>query len=558
MADLALDGELRRSGASRSSGLLIVGALLGSAVSLAFNRLVAERLDDSTTNDIRAVLGGLSAIGFVSLGVQMAVIGVLGRGRDSHLTPSFERGGALIGAAFSVALGTGVATALVIESSSSFRLQSGFQVGLAVAAILVSCKPRAELLMNEQWGRLAILFVAGPSVRLAAAAWVLSESRPTFRLAPIVVAEVVTTILAFALRPKGVVGARTVPARQLLLGAVASAGLLAVLALSSFAVRARLGADADVFNSSATAARAVGFLPLTVSMIYFPRLARCAVGSRELRKAFVGATAWTVAIGGAAALALVVAPSLIVDFVAPSTHASESVVRLLSVAWAIHAVSLVALFVYIAHGSRFALAAWPIVVVIGLGQAAVGSAVQLGWLVLGSALLLAVAVTVPAFLRVQPILHARASTSRRVVRPGDVTLIVPCFNPGTAVVATIQQAAQVLTELSPNPAIIAVSDGSTDGSDDLIDQLDIMMLQHVRHETNRGKGPRFARDSPGPTPSSSHSSMPTVTLRHDCSPSCSVRNKSSPPTSCSAANNIRLRSSRRRDSAECIRLDTAG
>jgi hypothetical protein len=466
------------------SSTIVVGALVGSIGSVVFNRLVTHRLAPGGASDLRAVLGGLSAVGFLSLGVQLAIVGAMGRDGAARLRLTPALGGLCVAAALSA----GAVAAIVIDSSLSFRLRAGIQVAIAVGAIAFSCRPRAELLQREAWGRLAILFVVGPAVRLLIGAALLSTSRPSLHLVPIVVGECAVAAATWWLSPREDLRGPSIPTRHLFLAAVASAGVLVMVALSSAGLRSRLGSDAEIFNDSATTARVVGFLPLAVSVIFFPRLARTPVGTTELRRAFVAASGWTLGLSSTAAAVILVAPSAAVRFVTGAETTDITVVRLLAIAAVITATAMVSLFVYIGHGSRLALGAWPVALLLVAGQTFTDTAQQLAVWILGCAVALAVGLMVPAFLRVQPMLHARSATAAHAPRHGDVTVVIPCYNPGPAVVDTIRNTAEVLSRIALHPAIIAVSDGSTDGSSDLIDGIDLAILRHVRHPVNRGKG----------------------------------------------------------------------
>ncbi len=464
---------------------IVAGALLGSVGSVLFNRLATSRLDVSGASDLRAVLSALSAVGFLSLGVQLAIVGASGW-QSRHATVDVTPLVAMVCGV--VTLGAGVTAAVVIDSSMSYRLGAGFQVALAVGAITISCKPRAELLRQEAWGRLTVLFVGGPAVRLLAGLAMLSADRPRLHFVPIVISECALAGATWWLAPRDHKAGWPVPPRRLLIGAVASAGVLAMIGLSSAGLRAHLGDDAEVFNASATTTRLVGFLPLAVSVIYFPRLARSPVGSAGLRGAFVAATAWTLGLSTAAAAAIMVSPTTVVRLITGATLGDTEVVRILALAAVVTSTALVSLFVYIGHGSRLALSAWPVAAMLLVGQVASDSAKQLAIWIAVCALLLAALTIIPAVLRVQPLLHPRTVTPTHGPQQGDLTVVIPCFNPGPTVVETIRCTAEVLARIAVNPAIIAVSDGSSDGSDNLIDGIDLDILRHIRHETNRGKG----------------------------------------------------------------------
>ncbi len=71
----------------------------------------------------------------------------------------------------------------------------------------------------------------------------------------------------------------------------------------------------------------------------------------------------------------------------------------------------------------------------------------------------------------------------------DVTLVLPFFNPGpTVLLDTLERSATTLSAAGITFEIIAVSDGSTDGSHRALDGLLPGVLQTIVLPTNRGKG----------------------------------------------------------------------
>jgi glycosyltransferase involved in cell wall biosynthesis len=73
--------------------------------------------------------------------------------------------------------------------------------------------------------------------------------------------------------------------------------------------------------------------------------------------------------------------------------------------------------------------------------------------------------------------------------PLRLSVVVPCFNEENAVEATLRQLERVLAAVEPYE-IIAVDDGSTDGTSAILDSLtrDIASLRVIRHPFNRGYG----------------------------------------------------------------------
>lgn len=70
----------------------------------------------------------------------------------------------------------------------------------------------------------------------------------------------------------------------------------------------------------------------------------------------------------------------------------------------------------------------------------------------------------------------------------DLTLILPYFNPGVGLKATVEETITVLDSAGLTYEVIAVCDGSTDGSDLVLKALDIPCLVLVSHSGNLGKG----------------------------------------------------------------------
>lgn len=483
-------GFHRRSSTLRIAFVALAG--LGSVGSLVFERVTSDRLASAQVSDVRAVLAGLSAVGFLALGLQLSLVGWLGRfpGPRSLSSTSFDR--AYVATSVAIGLTAGILAATFVESSSSYRLQIGALVALGVGASMISVPPRAELLNGEQWLRLGVLLLVSPAVRVLVGLVLLSSERSTVNIVPIAAGEVLAAAVAFALRPRHLPSAPASPAiRYVVNGAMASVGLLVTLVFSSIALRSRLGKSADIFNESALVARAVLFLPLTILFLYFPAIARSPLGSKELRRAFLSGLAWTTGLAMSVALTLILFPQQVGRVVvANDDPLSTSVIRLLAVAWALSSATIVSLLLYIAHGSRLSLTAWGAAIIITTGQIFATSALQLATAAVVASATLLIAVSIPAIIRVQPILHATTArpTGEQTMPRGDVALVIPCYNPGPSVVETVKAAHLHLTELGIRASIIVVCDGSTDGSADLIDLLDLPSLSQIRHPRNLGKG----------------------------------------------------------------------
>ena len=478
--------------ARRGRFIVVVLAVAGSFCGLVFSRLSADRLSADGNADLRALFGGLSAVGFLAIGLQLTLVGALGRQTiGERLLPArLEVRFYLLSVV--VALFAGIGASIFVGADTTYRIQVGLSVTVAVVAMLASALARAELLNGERWLQVGCVLAIGPVVRLLAGALLLSAAHPSRNLLPVVLSECISATLAFVLRPRRqALQRQKIPGRDLAVGGLASLGLLASLAALSVGLRARLGSAAAVFNDSTTLGRVIVFLPLTVSVLYLPALARSPLGSKALHRAYLGALGWTAALAGVAGGAILIAPHRIATVVlGPDNAASVTVVRILAVSWMLISVAIVPMLQYVAHGSRLALLSWGPAVIIGVGQLAARTPNQLAVVALASSTVLFVLVSVPALLRVQPVLHARRATivTSATAPYGSMTLVIPCYNPGPTVQVTIRDATTHLRSIGIQPTIIAVTDGSTDGSDALIDDLDMEHLVHIRHDHNRGKG----------------------------------------------------------------------
>jgi glycosyltransferase involved in cell wall biosynthesis len=72
--------------------------------------------------------------------------------------------------------------------------------------------------------------------------------------------------------------------------------------------------------------------------------------------------------------------------------------------------------------------------------------------------------------------------------PVDLTVVLPFYNPGEQVLATVERTVQVLSRRNLTFEVLAVSDGSTDGSEGLLDGIHPQFVTVVVLPTRSGKG----------------------------------------------------------------------
>jgi GT2 family glycosyltransferase len=469
----------------------VVAVVCVAVLGFVNTRWADDRLPGDADSDVRGILAALSAISILMLGLQLVVAGILRDPVDRRMRrpPSM----ALTAAGAATAAGAVATVAfVVIESSVSFRLEVAVSAGIAVALMIITVPARSVLLGGERWLDLAVIAVLAGLPRFVVT--LLGSSGGTFPLlAAVVAGEAIgggiailraTSTPRAARWPRGAV-------RHLCNGVAASTGLALVILLGSVSLRGRLGDDVDAFSQSAALARLPFVLVFAVAFVFFPSMTRHPIGSAELRRIFHRAMLLCSIAAAASLTVILAAPSFAMRMISSDPVASPSTVRVLCVAFALTGVASVSLMQYVAHGSRFALWAWPAAFVTLVGQLTCTTALSLAVYALVSSIVLLVSSSLPALLRVAPVLRptvvdASGPTAHRVT--SGTTVVIPSFNPGPTVLETVEEVIDSFDAAGLDVTVIVVSDGSTDGSPALIDGAARRQLIHVRHTENRGKG----------------------------------------------------------------------
>ena len=477
---------------SQSRWWFVGTAVIASALGLASTRAGSVGMESTTASDLRGLLGAMSAVSIMALGLQLVLVGILG-------DPSGERGVSRPPDVLPVALAAIIAGGLCaggalvfIDSSTEFELRAALAIGVAVTSAVASIPSRSVLLGEERWRDLALVGVLSAASRLIVTVSMSEVDLVLAVLGGLVIGEVIGAASAVAIArnntridrwPDGV-------GRALRVGAVASAALMMTIVLSSVSFGRFLGSDVELFNESASVARLVFVLAFTVAFVFFPAMARLPVGSVALRRQFHNGLLFAAATASAAGLLIIVFPDWFLSLVGADADVSTRSLRILVVAFAMYGVAGVSLMQYIAHGSRVALVTMSLVPVLAIGHLVAGSAVSLSWVVLAASLALVSIASFPALTRVAPIL--RPATVRRPLDSSTavdaVTVVIPSYNPGSAVIDTIQNVFRSFDAAGIEVHVIVVSDGSTDGSQLLIDEQGDDRLTHVAQSVNRGKG----------------------------------------------------------------------
>jgi hypothetical protein len=485
--------EIQGQSDRRQSQWWFVGtALAVSALGLLSTRLGSVDIAPDTASDLRGLVGALSAVSIMALGLQLVLVSVL---VDRAGQWDVFRPPSPVSVVVTAVIAGGLSAAgavLFIDSSAAFEIRAAITIGLAVGSLVASIPSRSVLLGEERWRELALVGIVSSASRLVFTVATHGSDPVVAVLGGLVIGEIVGAALALRVArharrvDKWPDGMR----RTLTIGTLASGGLMLTIVLSSLSVGRFMGEDVQLFNQSAAVARLVFILTFTVAFVFFPTMARLPIGSVLLRRRFHSGLLLASVTAAVASCAIIAFPEWFLSVVNADADEPTTTVRILAVAFALYGIAGVSLMQYIAHGSRVALLTVSFVPVLAIGHVVTSSAIALSWLVLGSAVALLAVATIPALVRVQPVLRPTTvwhpvDTSAAV---DAVTVVIPSYNPGPIIVETIQATFQSFDDAGIDVRVIVVSDGSTDGSQALIDKWPSERLRHIELPCNQGKG----------------------------------------------------------------------
>jgi glycosyltransferase involved in cell wall biosynthesis/O-antigen/teichoic acid export membrane protein len=265
-------------------------------------------------------------------------------------------------------------------------------------------------------------------------------------------------------------------------------------------------AESGVYAAAATMAQIALLAPAAIAALTFPRLAGAEVprlvgpgtDSRPNQRLMFALGSATVAVTGLAAAVIVsvLASWAVKELFGPGYAGAETVVGLLSFSAALLGLVTVLLHYHLNRGGRLSPAlCWPATVV-----AIVGTSIWHHSMTEIATVMVVSTASVCAAMLVVALGHTEGSRSRTslVERANlalldaelDLTVVVPYYNPGKLLVPTMERLLTVLDNSGATYEVIAVSDGSTDGSDAELDAVlaDRSQLTNLVFAHNQGKG----------------------------------------------------------------------
>ncbi|MGH9068935.1 MAG: glycosyltransferase, partial [Acidimicrobiales bacterium] len=336
---------------------------------------------------------------------------------------------------------------------------------------------------------------------LAGVALVEAGLGVTGAMAATTVAQVVTTLLLLvALRAevfsRAALAGLLVKARDTGLSVAALGGTAVLTSIDTFLARHFMAPSAaGYYAAGATAGRIALFLPGAIALIAFPRFAAARGTGLEGRRALARSILAVAFLGLVAAAILGLAPGLVVGVLFGTQYArSVAVIGTLALAGA--AMGLIGLLTYfhLARRSPASLLSWA-----GCAAAAVLIAAfharpeSLALVMLATSAGVLLLMLVPALRSCIRATMADAASGAGIPwelteADLDLTVVVPFYNPGPRIRQHLEQVAAVLQASGVGFEVIAVSDGSTDGSEQSLQGLPAETTRCVTLPGNQGKG----------------------------------------------------------------------
>ncbi|HVM04502.1 MAG TPA: glycosyltransferase [Acidimicrobiales bacterium] len=501
--------RLRGASASSLAGggglVLFVTLTVVNGSNFLFHAVISRRLEPALYGGLSALLTILLVLTVPVSALQLAITRRVAARREAGQGPGSVVIGPLLGDA--VLWGVALSGALVLASPvvQSFlhlpTLSSAVMLGVYVLPAAIALIPRAVLLGQLRFRLVAGGLLAGAATRLVLGVVLVERGAGIDgAMAATVLGEVATAaVLLPALR--AVLSGRddVTPLRVRWADATG-----AVLAFTGFWVLTGIDTllarhyfprvESGLYAAAATGARTAMFFSAAVSLVAFPRFAQGGGGTRS-RAALVQALGAVLLLGFSVAATNVVAPDLVVGVLFGTAYeGSSAVIGMLALSSATLGVVNVGMYYLLAtDGVRAASWVWA-----GVGAAVVAATV--GDLSPSSLAAVMLASTVGvALLMLRAVFAARPAEDRSAALVSeelwtlaepevDVTVVVPYFNPGPALRPNLEGLLAVLERCGTTYEVVAVSDGSTDGSERTIQDLRGPCVRLVSLPTNRGKG----------------------------------------------------------------------
>lgn len=505
----SLGDRLWRTAATRG-GLIFVLAGISVSLSNFVFHLILSRLLGPVHYGVLGALVNVTTVATVPLSaIQVTVAQSIASRPDPAATPPLGRLLRIAAVVSIVALALWIAATPTLDRF--FHLHSPtatIVLGVWLVPSVLNSTLEGVLLGQRRFRVVAIgQLVGGAAVRLLSGVVLVEAGFGVTGgvLATVLASAAVLLVYAAALRRVLLASGRFVPrAGDALLSTLSLGGAALLTTLDAWLGRHFLPArSAGLFVAAATAGNIALFLPMPITLVYFPRLAATRGLGHGARQALARSIALVAVLALTAAGVMALVPGLVVSLLFGPAFAGASV-ALGTVAVADAGIAIASCFVYyqVARRSRIAVAPWfACVLAVVLAAVFHGSIEVLAIDMAVACWSLVTVLALPtALAALRTLADDTASLPRQAIlleEPAvDLSVVVPFYNVGAerllahlvGVVGTLQASGATFE-------VLPVSDGSTDGSDAalrrLIEQLPGVSRDVVRpiaFADNRGKG----------------------------------------------------------------------
>lgn len=449
------------------TGLLFIFSVPAASLQVVITRAVASRRRGLKDDDeaLPIVVGPLLA--------RAVVAGIIGSIAMIALAPVFE-------------------DFLHLPSMTAAVLLAVFVIPTAIDLI-----PRAVLLGEEHFLRVSVALVGGALVRLIFGALLTEDRGINGAMAANVLGALVTAglllpgIKHFINNHPGVEPVR-IRLSEAGPAMVAFSGYWALNGVQPFLARHFLDRDdSGFFVAASTLASMALFLPGAIGMVAFPRFAKAESGLAE-RRVLLQTLGLTAILSIGAACVLSIAPHLITQGLFGAAYASSGPVLGL-LAFSAGCMGLTSMLMQFHLARRSSLAAslsWFGVVVYAVGAYFMhGSLTDIATVAFFSTVSVLVLMGGIALVGTRETVSEVDSDDWSQSEPTlDLSIVVPHFNAGELLRKNVDGLVELLDAEDLSYEIIAVSDGSTDGSEKSLHELAERNVKTVLLPKNQGKG----------------------------------------------------------------------
>ena len=503
-------GRLRALASSSLAGggglVLFVTLTVVNGSNFLFHAAISRRLEPASYGGLSALLGILLVLTVPVGALQLAITRRVAARREAGSGP----GAVVVGPLLADAVVWGVvlsgALALAAPLVRSFlhlpTMSSAVMLAVYVLPAAIALVPRAVLLGQLRFRLVAGGLLAGAATRLVLGVVLVERGAGIDgAMAATVLGEVVTAAVLLPALRAVVRGPEDVTPLRVRWGDATGA----VLAFTGFWVLTGIDtllarhyfarSESGIYAAAATGARTAMFFSAAVSIVAFPHFARGEGGPRS-RAALVQALVSVTLLGFSVAALTLIAPDAVVGVLFGTAYeGSAAVIGLLALSSATLGIVNVVMY-YLLATDQPRPAAWSWAAV----AAAVVAATAVELSASSLALFMLAGMIAVSLLMLRAAFGGRAEVAD--ASPGfvseelwtldepdlDVTVVVPYFNPGTALRTHVEGILRVLEGSGSSYEVVAVSDGCTDGSERTIEDLRCERVRLVSLPSNRGKG----------------------------------------------------------------------